>query len=182
VQPEVEPAQEISPSADTPRNVEQAPESLTATPPTNIKSAQKPADPGTSRYEDDTYRAQQPAKKKLRIGVCSPEEGLRQYLSRLLESYGFDVVNVLPLDVEHLEQLHPADVDILLVDREENGSPQQAGIAELLARWEGPVLYNDSAATEISLRKGNPDFGMVLAEQINSLAGASQVADTVVNH
>ena len=72
-------------------------------------------------------------------------------------------------------------MDVLLVDREEASSSQQADVAELLACWEGPVLYNDSTATKISLQKGNPDFGMVLAEQINSLAGASRVTDTVVN-
>ena len=186
VQPEAEPEPEPEPEQNITGNkeaseIENAPESLPATPPTDIKTAQRQADTGTNKYEDAAPGEQQSAKKKLRISVCSPQEGLRQYLSRLLESYGFNVVSALPLDAKHLEQLHPEQVDILLVDRDEGSSSQQAGVAELLARWEGPVLYNDSTATEISLQKGNPDFGMVLAEQINSLAGASRVTDTVVN-
>ena len=179
-QAEAKPVPETTGGNEAPK-IENAAEPLPATPPTDIKTAQRQADTGANKYQDDFPREQQPAKKKLRISVCSPHEGLRQYLSRLLESYGFNVVSALPLDAEHLQQLDPAQMDILLIDREEGGSGQQAGVAELLARWDGPVLYNDSTATKISLQKGNPDFGMVLAEQINSLAGSSRVTDTVVN-
>ena len=180
VQPAAEPVAETTGGNEAPE-IENAAEPLPATPPTDIKTAQQQADTGTNRYQHDFPGEQQPAKKKLRISVCSPHEGLRQYLSRLLESYGFNVVSALPLDAAQLEQLDPAQMDILLIDREEGSSAQQAGVAELLARWDGPVLYNDSTATKISLQKGNPDFGMVLAEQINSLAGSSRVTDTVVN-
>ena len=121
-------------------------------------------------------------KKKVRIGLCAPQEGLRQYLSRLLESYGFDVICALPLDAEHLKKISPAELDILLIDRLETGTPQPQAVAEQLANWNGPVLYNDSTATEVSLRKGNPDFGMVLARRINSLADAQMSTSRVVNH
>jgi type II secretory pathway predicted ATPase ExeA len=137
------------------------------------------------RSEGDLYWEQQnkrSGKKKVRIGLCSPQEGLRQYLSRLLESYGFDVICALPLDAEHLEKITPAELDILLIDRPETGIPQPQAVAEQLANWNGPVLYNDSTATEVSLRKGNPDFGMVLARRINSLADAQMSTSRVVNH
>ena len=137
------------------------------------------------RSEGDLYWEQQnkrSGKKKARIGLCSPQEGLRQYLSRLLESYGFDVICALPLDAEHLEKITPAELDILLIDRPETGTPQPQAVAEQLANWNGPVLYNDSTATEVSLRKGNPDFGMVLARRINSLADAQMSTSRVVNH
>ncbi len=137
------------------------------------------------RSEGDLYWEQQnkrSGKKKVRIGLCAPQEGLRQYLSRLLESYGFDVICALPLDAEHLEKITPAELDILLIDRPETGTPQPQAVAEQLANWNGPVLYNDSTATEVSLRKGNPDFGMVLARRINSLADAQMSTSRVVNH
>ena len=138
------------------------------------------------RSEGDRYWEQRKthkgAKKKVRVGLCSPQEGLRQYLSRLLESYGFDVVCALPLDAEHLAELDPAQLDILLIDRPVTGTPQPASVTEQLADWNGPVLYNDSTATEVSLKKGNPDFGMVLARRINSLADANLSTDHAVNH
>ena len=99
-----------------------------------------------------------------------------------MESYGFDVICALPLDAEHLEKITPAELDILLIDRPETGTPQPQAVAEQLANWNGPVLYNDSTATEVSLRKGNPDFGMVLARRINSLADAQMSTSRVVNH
>jgi type II secretory pathway predicted ATPase ExeA len=137
------------------------------------------------RSEGDLYWEQQnkrSGKKKVRIGLCSPQEGLRQYLSRLLESYGFDVICALPLEAEHLEKITPAELDILLIDRPETGTLQPQAVAEQLANWNGPVLYNDSTATEVSLRKSNPDFGMVLARRINSLADAQMSTSRVVNH
>jgi hypothetical protein len=153
-----------------------------STPPTNIKAAPELASTGTTGYEEDLYREQQPAKKKLRIGLCAEKKALGQYLSRLLESYGFDVTHKVELDIKSLKSLDASDFDILLIDRAEDGTPQPPELASLLANWNGPLLYNDAIATEISLQQGNPDFGMVLAEQINSLANASHTTDIVVNH
>jgi hypothetical protein len=150
--------------------------------PTNIKAAPEPDSTGTTGYEEDLYREQQPAKKKLRIGLCAEKKALGQYLSRLLESYGFNVTHKVELDIESLKSLDASDFDVLLIDRAEDGTPQSPELASLLANWDGPVLYNDAIATEISLQQGNPDFGMVLANKINSLAGSSRPTDKVVNH
>jgi len=155
-------------------------------PVTPIISGRSNQPENVKRSEGDLYWEQQKkrsgVKKKVRIGLCAPQEGLRQYLSRLLESYGFDVICALPLDAEHLEKITPAELDILLIDRPETGTPQTQAVAEQLANWNGPILYNDSTATEVSLRKGNPDFGMVLARRINSLADAQMSTSRVVNH
>jgi type II secretory pathway predicted ATPase ExeA len=174
VQSEAGPIQETPSSTDTPRNVEQAPEALAATSSTNIKSAQKPAGTGASGYEEDLYREQQPAKKKLRIGLCAEKKALGQYLSRLLESYGFNVTHNIELDIESLKSLDVSDFDVLLIDRAEDGTPQQPELASLLANWHGPLLYNDAITTEISLQQGNPDFGQSLADRIYSLADTLQ--------
>jgi type II secretory pathway predicted ATPase ExeA len=150
--------------------------------PTNIKAVPEAASTGKTKYEEDSYREQQPAKKKLRIGLCAEKKALGQYLSRLLESYGFDVTHRIELDIESLQALDASDFDVLLIDRVEDGTPQPPELAALLANWHGPLLYNDAIATEISLQQGNPDFGIVLAEKINSLANVSHTADIVVNH
>ncbi len=115
------------------------------------------------------------------MAVFSAQAGLRQYLSRLLESYGLDVVTTLPLSAEHLAGLYPEQFDALLVDHTENTEFQSKELSEALAQWHGPILYNDSMATEISLQEANPDFGKVLAHQIKSLAISSKTASAAVN-
>ena len=130
-----------------------------------------------SKSEGDLYweqqAARQPLKKKVRLALCIEKEVLRQYLSRLLESYGLEVTTTVGLNTESLNSLDASRFDVLLIDRAEQGSPRQSGAAALLARWDGPVLYNDAVATEISLQQGNPDFGQSLADRVHSLAKAS---------
>jgi len=116
---------------------------------------------------------QLPNKKKRRLAVFSGREATRRYLSRLLESYGFDVVVAAPLEAAHIAALSPASIDVLLIDREESGTTLQAELEALLWSWEGPVLYNSALTTEISLRQGNPEFGRLLANQIDALADAA---------
>ena len=166
-------------STDTPGNIEDAPAALPPTQPTGIRAVAETAGTAKSGYEEDLYREQHPAKKKLRIGLCAEKKALGDYLSRLLESYGFDVTHKAGLDSESLKSLDVADFDVLLVDREEEGTSQRPELAALLATWDGPVLYNDAIATGISLQQGNPDFGQTLADRINSLADALQGSTTV---
>ncbi len=181
VQPEQvspEPAQQIATDESDRESAEYSPVTGdAATPP--------PADMATSGRPDTgipapEFRAE-PAKKKLRIAICAAQENLGQYLSRLLESYGFDVVQVVPLVVSQIAALDASRFDVLLVDRPETGSPLSAQLAEVFARWNGPLLYNDSLATETSLRQANPDFGMALTRQITSLADSARTGSTVIN-
>jgi len=126
------------------------------------------------------FRAE-PPKKKLRIAICAAQENLGHYLSRLLESYGFDVVQLVPLVVSQVAALDPTRFDVLLVDHPETGTPLTAQLAEIFARWNGPLLYNDSLATETSLRQANPAFGLALTRQITSLADSARTGSTVIN-
>jgi len=124
---------------------------------------------------------QEPPKKKLRIAICAAQENLGQYLSRLLESFGFEVVQNISLVASQLFSLDPDRFDVLLVDRPVTGSPLSAHLAEFFARWNGPLLYNDSLATETSLRQANPDFGVALTRQITSLADSARAGSSVIN-
>jgi type II secretory pathway predicted ATPase ExeA len=136
----------------------------------------------TPKSEGELYWEQQaaknPLKKKVRLAVCTEKTASRRYLSRLLESYGFEVTHAVGLDSDSLNSLDASQFDVLLVDRSEQGSPLQREAAARLANWDGAVLYNDAVATGISLQQGNPDFGQSLAERIHSLAGASLDADS----
>jgi hypothetical protein len=99
----------------------------------------------------------------------------------LLESYGFEVVQVVPLLASQVAALDAARFDVLLVDRPETGTPLTAPLAEVFARWRGPLLYNDSRATETSLHQANPDFGDALTRRIMSLADAARTGPTAIN-
>ena len=133
---------------------------------------------GISNHES----RQEPPKKKLRIAICAAQDNLGQYLSRLLESYGFEVVQQISLVASQIYSLDPVQFDVLLVDRPVTGSPLSAHLAEYFARWNGPLLYNDSQATETSLRQANPAFGLALTRQITSLAVSPRTAFSVINH
>jgi len=148
------------------------------------KARQAPAaaphgQPGAGMPEQTSR--QDPSKKKLRIAICAAQENLGHYLSRLLESYGFEVVENISLVASQIFSLDPGQFDILLVDRPDTGTPLSAPLAEFFARWSGPLLYNDSRATETSLREANPAFGLTLARRITSLADSALTGSTAIN-
>lgn len=91
------------------------------------------------------------------------------YLSRLLESHGFDVVSAGPLNEQFLGSLRMNPHDVLLIDCNEDAKFPSEQLEAMLVNWSEPVLTNDSMATEISLQHGDPEFGNQLAERINLL-------------
>jgi type II secretory pathway predicted ATPase ExeA/CheY-like chemotaxis protein len=122
--------------------------------------------------EDDEYRWLHGHKQRPRIAVCSGEEDLRRYLSRLLEAYGYRVIAALPFEAGFLGELDQSGLDVLLVDRD-TSHPLPADAAGIISTWDKPVLYNDSTITARNLREGNPDFGLELSERIRSLVESS---------
>jgi len=129
----------------------------------------------------DTGLRAEPPKKKLRIAICAAQENLGRYLARLLESYGFEVVQTISLVATQILSLHPDQFDVLLVDRPETGSPLSAQLAGIFARWNGPLIYNDSLATETNLQQANPAFGLTLSRRIISLADSARSGSTAIN-
>jgi hypothetical protein len=132
-----------------------APRGAGQTPPATLRSA-------TTAVE---------VKKKARLAIASTRVTLCHYLSRLLESYGFDVVSTGPLTEQFLGSLQLNPHDVLLIDCNEDTEFPSKQLETLLVNWEEPVLINDSIATEISLQHGDPEFGNQLAERINLLLG-----------
>jgi general secretion pathway protein A len=154
----------------------------TATPPTEDIATPAESPPGQANASKPNHEFRQESpKKKLRIAICAAQENLGQYLSRLLESYGIEVAQKIPLVASQIALLDPARFDVLLVDRPETGSPLSAQLTEVFARWNGPLLYNDSLVTETSLRQANPAFGLALIRQITSLADSTRTGSTVIN-
>ena len=143
-----------------------------STPP--VQAAVEPASSTATGKDTVETREQGHGKKKLRLAVCSAPASSRQYLSRLLESYGFDVIASRPLEAAHIASLDPASINVLLIDRDETGE-LQLDLEAILQLWEGPVLYIDARTTATSLRQGDPEFGRLLAERVKALAGSSAV-------
>jgi hypothetical protein len=87
----------------------------------------------------------------------------------LLESYGFEITGAGPLNEQFLAGLESTGHKLLLVDRYEDTEPLSTPLRHRLEHWPAPVLFNDSMATRLSLRQGNPEFGRLLVEQISTL-------------
>jgi hypothetical protein len=134
----------------------------------------KPLQAQPALSAEDEYRWLHGDKKKVHVVVCSAKEDLRQYLSRLLEGYGFDIAASIPIEAAQLSRLDPPAYDVLLIDRD-TSHPLPQDAAGIIAVSDKPVLYNDSSITAHSLRDGNPDFGLQLSERIQSLFMAAGV-------
>jgi len=162
-------------SPETRRQAGSTGQTAAAAPPPAAPCEPSNAGPG------DHESSQEAPKKKLRIAICAAQENLGQYLSRLLESYGFEVVQNISLVASQLFSLDPDRIDVLLVDHPVTGSPLTAQLAGFFARWNGPLIYNDSRATETSLRQADPAFGVALTRRISSLADSARAGYTAIN-
>ena len=90
-------------------------------------------------------------------------------MSRLLESYGFDIVRAVPLNEQFPGGLELIEHDVLIIDQDEDIPALPPNTAERLRHWHRPVLFNDSMITRVSLQQCNPEFGRMLVEQIRAL-------------
>lgn len=106
----------------------------------------------------------------LRIAIASESELLRTYLAKLLSRFNIQVVAVLPLQTGKLRDLDERSVDVLLVELDDHLDHLDEGVYELLEKWDKPVLFNDSLATEASLSQPNRlDYGRKLGQKLYSL-------------
>jgi type II secretory pathway predicted ATPase ExeA len=169
--------------SDNPATTTQQPATAKPASRTTVIQDKPPQTAGHPAAQTDAeYRWQhgQP-KKKLHLAVCAAKASSRQYLSRLLESYGFEVIAALEPDARKLAEVDTERLDVLLIDRDENDCLQSVRLANALAKWRGPVLYNDSGATEASLQQGDADFGVRLAQRIHALAGSDPQTPAAIN-
>ena len=97
------------------------------------------------------------------------KEDLLGYLSRLLESHGLEVVSSGPLSIDHLDTIDPGEIDVLVININKDNTYVPAPLKRRLAKWPGPVYYNDSTATAISLHQGDAEFGRLLSERLVEL-------------
>ena len=103
---------------------------------------------------------------------------MSHYLSRLLESYGFEIVASGPINEQFLASLAHNPHDVLLIDRYQDATGDTDRVRDLLARWPVPVIYNDSMLTELSLQQGNPGFGEELVARLTEILDDPAVAGT----
>jgi hypothetical protein len=77
------------------------------------------------------------------------------------------------LNEQFLGRTELIEHDVLLIDQNEDIPALFPSTAERVRHWSRPVLVNDSMATRLSLRQGNPEFGQLLVEQIDALLTAN---------
>ena len=117
-------------------------------------------------------------KKSTRIAIASARATLCHYLSRLLESYGFDVISAGLLNEQFLASLEHKPHDILLIDREEDATDTGNQLTGILENWPVPVVYNDSMITRISLQQGDAEFGNDIANRLTAAIDHPPLAGT----
>lgn len=107
---------------------------------------------------------------KLRVAIAAESELLRTYLAKLMSRFNIQVVAVLPLQAQALQRLHETTIDVLLVELDDHLDHLNEDLYELLDKWEKPVLFNDSLATEASLSQPNRlEYGRKLSQKLYSL-------------
>jgi type II secretory pathway predicted ATPase ExeA len=107
----------------------------------------------------------------LRVAIAAESELLRIYLSKMLSRFGIRVVAALPLNTADLHTLDQKNVDVLLVELGDHLDNLDDAAYELFEKWQKPVLFNDSLATEASLSQPNRlEYGRKLSEKLYSLA------------
>lgn len=107
----------------------------------------------------------------LRVAIAAESELLRIYLSKMLSRFGIRVVTALPLSTPDLLTLDQKNIDVLLVELDDHLDRLDNTTYELFERWDKPVLFNDSLATEASLSQPNRlEYGRKLSEKLYSLA------------
>jgi hypothetical protein len=107
----------------------------------------------------------------LRVAIAGESELLRIYLAKMLGRFGIRVVATLPLNAANLRSLDQNAVDVLLVELDDHLDKLDEAAYELFEKWEKPVLFNDSLATEASLSEPNRlEYGRKLSEKLYSLA------------
>ncbi len=107
----------------------------------------------------------------LRVAIAGESELLRIYLAKMLGRFGIRVVATLPLNAANLRGLDQNAVDVLLVELDDHLDKLDEAAYELFEKWEKPVLFNDSLATEASLSQPNRlEYGRKLSEKLYSLA------------
>lgn len=87
----------------------------------------------------------------------------------MLSTAGVHIIRQIPLRKDYLDQLDPEEIDILLVDLDEDAELRVEDLYEWLNEWDLPVLFNESIATERSLKEGDKEFGRKLTLKLLSL-------------
>jgi hypothetical protein len=141
---------------------------------TTLIEKQLPADETSDSMQASNPSVDTRPKKRIRLALCSTQESLRKYLSRLLEYNGIEVVSAGQLHEQYINILNPEMIDVLLIDQDNNDMLHPDHLQALSAHGRPLLVYDDMTATRTSLRKGDLSFGKNLADQITGSFSRSQ--------
>ncbi|MBI3774819.1 MAG: chemotaxis protein CheB [Gammaproteobacteria bacterium] len=90
-------------------------------------------------------------------------------LARVLIKHDLIVVGRYPVDIVTLEQVNAVRADVILVDLDESADQVLDILQNLLENAQLPIVFNDSATTELSLNVANPEWGRRLTVKLWSI-------------
>lgn len=90
-------------------------------------------------------------------------------LARVLVKHELVVVGRYPVDIVTLDQVNAVRADVILVDLDESADQVLDILQNLLENAQLPIVFNDSATTELSLNVANPEWGRRLTVKLWSI-------------
>lgn len=105
----------------------------------------------------------------LRVAILYTSEKRLADLSRVLAKHDLMVVGRHPVGSATLAQVHAVHADVILVDLDETADQVLDILQNLLETAQLPILFNDSATTDLLANAANPEWGRRLAAKLWSL-------------
>ncbi len=105
----------------------------------------------------------------LRVAILYTSEKRMSDLARVLAKHDLVVVGRHPVGSVTLEQVNAVRADVILVDLDESADQVLDILQNLLENAQLPIVFNDSATTELSLNLANPEWGRRLTVKLWSI-------------
>ena len=105
----------------------------------------------------------------LRVAILYTSEKRLSDLSRVLAKHDLAVVGRHPVGSATLEQVNAVRADVILVDLDETADQVLDILQNLLETAQLPILFNDSATTDLLANAANPEWGRRLSAKLWSI-------------
>ncbi len=105
----------------------------------------------------------------LRVAILYTSEKRLSELARVLARHGLMIVGRHSVVSVTLEQVNAERADVVLVDLDETADQVLDILQSLLETAQLPILFNDSAATGLSVNAANPEWGRRLSAKLWSI-------------
>jgi chemosensory pili system protein ChpB (putative protein-glutamate methylesterase) len=105
----------------------------------------------------------------LRVAILYTAEKRLLGLSRVLGKHDLAIIGRYPVGSVTLEEVNAVRADVILIDLDETADQVLDILQGLLESAQLPILFNDSATTELTANVANPEWGRRLSAKLWSL-------------